>query len=440
MIERLDILLLCNRPTRNSQAPMVFDHLDAFHEYSRHNIFELSTIHSIPSRIDLAKFDVIVIHYTLGIGIEHYINYKTTEKIGKTEALKVVFIQDEYRNIHRKLDCLAEIGADIVFTCIPEDEMRKIYLKEKLPDLTLINNLSGYVNQHKIDFGIPDLRVRPIDVGYRTRKPPYWLGKLGVEKWKIADDFRELAKGYDLRLDFSYDESDRIYGQSWLRFLSSCKAVLGVESGSDVVDFSGDIENNVQEYLQRNPMAEFQVIYEKFLKNKVGKINIKQISPRVFEAAEMRTLMILFEGYYSGIISPWKHYVPLKKDFSNFEEVMAILKDNTKANQIVETAYTDLIASGEYGYDKFIQKFDSALCSEFTNRNYEKVSNPYTQAEYKCALNTSFEYLFRHIISSFLQRLLLGIPNVRKFIFRIWFSLPENWQKVLRPYLRIINK
>ena len=58
--EKLNILLLSNRPTVNSQAGTVFDHLDAFHKHSSHQIFELSTIHSIPSNIDLNKFDVII--------------------------------------------------------------------------------------------------------------------------------------------------------------------------------------------------------------------------------------------------------------------------------------------------------------------------------------------------------------------------------------------
>ena len=37
------------------------------------------------------------------------------------------------------------------------------------------------------------------------------------------------------------------------------------------------------------------------------------ISSRVFEAIASRCLLILFKGDYSGIIKPWKHYLPLEK-------------------------------------------------------------------------------------------------------------------------------
>ncbi|MBT8506740.1 hypothetical protein B1F79_04690 [Coxiella-like endosymbiont of Rhipicephalus sanguineus] len=51
------------------------------------------------------------------------------------------------------------------------------------------------------------------------------------------------------------------------------------------------------------------------------KIDYNQISPRHFEAVATKTLQILYEGEYSNILKPWVHYVPLKKDYSNFDEV-----------------------------------------------------------------------------------------------------------------------
>ncbi|MES9886962.1 MAG: hypothetical protein ABW140_09135 [Candidatus Sedimenticola sp. 6PFRAG1] len=438
--DNLNILILCNRPTKNSQAATVFDHLDAFQKYSTHNIFELSTIHSIPSRVKLDRFDVIVIHYTLGIGFEHYLNSKTKSIISTSNALKVVFIQDEYRVINDVTQSLIDIGADIVFTCVPEGEIEKVYLPDKLPKLTVINNLCGYVPEHPDTTPTPLIKDRPIDVGYRSRKMPYWLGTLGVEKWRIVDDFKEHAKDLDLVLDLSYEESDRIYGDRWPKFLASCKAVLGVESGSSVFDFTGDIQHNVEEYMAKHPNAEFEEVFQKFLKNEEGKIKLNQISPRAFETAALKTLMVLYEGDYSNILIPWKHYVPLKKDFSNFDEVIEVLNTPSKAQKIVDAAYQDLIIEKTYSYERFISLFDNVLIREFNRRDFKLNPDSYTQNSYKFDLYTSIDYLGRYMLSSILQKMLLNSPPIRKLVFNLWFSLPINFQKRLRPYVRIINK
>ena len=96
--------------------------------------------------------------------------------------------------------------------------------------------------------------------------------------------------------------------------------MLGVESGASVFDFTGEIQSKVEQYEKENPGADFYEIRDKFFKKEDGKISLNQISPRCFEAAALKTLMILYEGEYSGILVPWRHYVPLKKDHSNIRK------------------------------------------------------------------------------------------------------------------------
>jgi len=57
-------------------------------------------------------------------------------------------------------------------------------------------------------------------------------------------------------------------------------------------------------------------------------------------------------------MQPMVHYIPLKKDFSNFDEVIALLEIRKR---IRERAYEDLIASGKYSYAGFIRQFDERL-------------------------------------------------------------------------------
>ena len=92
-----------------------------------------------------------------------------------------------------------------------------------------------------------------------------------------------------------------------------------------------------------------------------GVIPYRTISPRHFEAAAFRVVQILFEGDYNGILKPWVHYLPLKKDFSNFDGVMAAFGNSALRETIANRAYDDLIASGLWTYERFVTGFDEAL-------------------------------------------------------------------------------
>ena len=79
-----------------------------------------------------------------------------------------------------------------------------------------------------------------------------------------------------------------------------------------------------------------------------GKLIYSSISPRIFEAAALKTPQILFPGWYNGLIKPGIHYFQLEKDFSNFEEMIEVLKDDSLMSELAENAYRDLIESELY--------------------------------------------------------------------------------------------
>ena len=144
----------------------------------------------------------------------------------------------------------------MLFTCVPTPEIEKVYPAAKLPGVTKINNLTGYVPEALLSRPVAPIAERPIDVGYRTRRMPYWLGALGVEKGWIADQFTERARDTGLRLDISCNEADRLYGEKWTEFVASCKAMLGVESGSSVFeDITGELQKQIDAYVAAHPQA-----------------------------------------------------------------------------------------------------------------------------------------------------------------------------------------
>jgi hypothetical protein len=92
-----------------------------------------------------------------------------------------------------------------------------------------------------------------------------------------------------------------------------------------------------------------------------GQIYYRTISARHFEAAAMRSCQILFEGRYSGALEPMTHYIPLRKDFSNFDEVVRLFRDPALRRELTENAHRDLIASGRFSYESYIARFDEDM-------------------------------------------------------------------------------
>ena len=81
----------------------------------------------------------------------------------------------------------------------------------------------------------------------------------------------------------------------------------------------------------------------------------------MFEAASLKTALIMFEGDYANIFKPNIHFIELKKDFSNIEFVIEKIKDDDFLQKMVDRTYEDIVESGNYSYEKFIKEFDEML-------------------------------------------------------------------------------
>ena len=87
-----------------------------------------------------------------------------------------------------------------------------------------------------------------------------------------------------------------------------------------------------------------------------GVVDLRTIGPRHFEAAAFRVCQVLFEGRYAGVMEPMRHYIPLRKDFSNFDQVVARCATPSVRRELTENAHRDLIASGDYDYAQFVAR------------------------------------------------------------------------------------
>jgi hypothetical protein len=358
----LSILLLCD--DNATHANTIIDHIAALKQFSRHHIFIFNPRGVSRSRLlDLSEFDVVLIHYSLVINHDHYLSPYFREKVRRFTGLKIQMIQDDYRMVDDITAVMRQVGIQVLYTLVPEGEIPKIWTESRLPGVKKITTLAGFVPEYLVNRATPDMADRPIDIGYRGRILPYWLGRLGQEKVWIAQGILGRASKYGLRCDIGWREGDRIYGESWIQFLSSCKATLGTESGATITDFDGSIERRVREYLVAHPGATFEEVSERILSPHEGNVRMNVISPRIFEAAALRTALILFEGEYSGILKPDIHYIPLRKDFSNLDVVVEKLRDLNYLRELVRRSYEDLCLSGKYSYRSFVEGFDKTVSS-----------------------------------------------------------------------------
>jgi hypothetical protein len=388
----LEILLLCDMPDR--VAATVFDHINALVRTSRHQVRPLSILGEIPAALDLSRFDAIVLHYTLFADADHYLSPSARVRLAGARATKAAIIQDEYRSVDRTIGLVRTLGADIVFTCVPEAEIEKVYPAGKLPNVEKINVLTGYVEQALLDRRVLPIARRPIDVGYRGRMVPVWLGDLGQEKSRIGARFLADAAKFGLKCDISCREEDRRYGKAWVQFVARCKAMLGVESGSSIVDFTGKIQAAIERDLRANPGLQYEALREQHLRMAHGRVELNQISPRCFEAAALRTLMILYEGKYSGRLEAWRHYVPLKKDHSNMAEIVAVVQDHRRAQDIVDRAYREVALAPENSYAALLQAFDSAIAERHA-RGAVRAGSAYSDREFAAATRSALRTVLR---------------------------------------------
>jgi hypothetical protein len=364
------------------------------------------------------------------------------EQLKQFKGLKAAFLQDEYREIKTYWKHINELGINVLFSCVPEDEIPKVYPSAKVPNLRVINVLTGYVPEALLKLEVAPVAKRPIDVGYRTRKMWYWLGALAYEKWFISEEFKRRAQvePLGLNLDLSTREHERLYGDAWTNFVASCRTVIGVESGASIIDFDGQLERRVDRYVSENPQATLEEVSELFLKDYEGSLRLHQISPRCFEAAALRTPMVLFEGEYSKVLEPGRHFNILKKDFSNLEEVVAKIKDHEYLQQMADRTYEEVALNPRWSYREFIRIIDQVIYVEIDRLGTARSKHPYTPQEFMWAMMMSFGYVLRRRSALAMQSVLLGFPLSRKALFGFWNALPYPLQKIVRPLARIISR
>ncbi len=358
--------------------PAIRHHLEAL-KYSNipHQLIYWNTFHWIPPWMKYIQVDAILLHTTF-LCMRwwwRYPEFKTaTQWISKKNCLKIALPQDEYDHSEILDEWLYELGVQCIGTNFPQPDLLKILYPIMHTRAMFRHTYTGYIDGEtaaRVKDTLTPMDRRPLDVVYRAAHLPYWFGTQGQLKHLIADRVNELAPKLFLRTDISTRYEDAITSDQWFSFLASARTTIGTESGSSALDPRGNLKAKIQFLQKSNPDLKFEEL-EDLLPKGWDDYSFYAISPRHYEAIYTKTVQILMEGEYDGILKPDLHYIPLKRDFSNLTETLEKVRDTKLLNSIAERAYGDIYESGKYTYARLAEILNDFLGSQPERSNTRK--------------------------------------------------------------------
>jgi hypothetical protein len=357
----------------------ISDHLYSFREYGRGRYYYLNLgARRAPRWLRRVPFDSVVFHHTLtGQRMAPSLlrwQLRRARALDGIGRYRIAMVQDECVYTDAIDSFITEYGIDHVFSVAPPGEWEKIYPHAVEKGVRFSQNLTGYLSPEtvqRIDRIVADTPERPIDIGYRAWGGLVSFGRQGLLRTQLETAFREAAARRGLRADLSTDLADTHHGDDWFRFLASCRYVIGAEGGATVLDRDGTFMKRSEAYLAEHPSASYEEVEAACFPGEDGKLQLFALSPRHLEACATRTCQVLVEGSYSGVLEPGKHYIELKRDLSNLEEVLDLMEDDSERRRIADSAYRDVVASGRYSYARLVEQVEEAAAEGIVRKKVD---------------------------------------------------------------------
>ena len=354
----------------SSYVPTTLEYLMALKNFTDYQVEYIHVTHGAWMDFDINEYDVVFHNYCARLCFDGYVSEHYQNALLNFRGLKIIAVQDDYDRTATLHRAIRRLGFHVLLTCIPSDFWPLVYPRSELPGLSIVQGLTGYMPERLLDRRLPvvPLAERKTWVAYRGRNLGAKYGRLGFEKYEIGRRMIEMCAARRIPYDIAMDEVSRIYGDAWFEFLGSSRTMLGTESGSNAFDFDGDLEQEIKAFEAAHWRPPKYQEFKHILEPLEAPFNVGQISPRVFESAAMMTPMILFRGSYSNAIEADVHYIPLEKDFSNADAILARLDDLEYLQGFADRAHQHLVRSGKYGYRSLAQLLANTIEEQYLLR------------------------------------------------------------------------
>lgn len=341
--------------------------------------------------IQIKDFDLIILLHS--ISADNLI-YASDIKLGLQSRTGTLFsfVGNEVNlpgsPMKSKIDFLTEIKADFVATQLQLKTGRYLYKATgaKIVSIPHALNPTAFAPH-------TENSLRPIDIGLRSfRYPSIFLGD--NDRNRLIDFFSSHKFKTKIITDIS--SNSRLDRNGWANFLNNCKGTIANEAGGHWIEKDDSTLNAIKSWLETEghtgivikpnstlrrifhklpwfikehllrslsnkfvshestvgKNVDFEEVYEKFFSKKKWppQHSGKCVSSRHFDAVGTKTCQIMFEGCFNNIFLPNKHYIPLKIDFSNIDEVMRKFSDRTLTEEIVENTYSYILEHHTYSH------------------------------------------------------------------------------------------
>jgi hypothetical protein len=330
-----------------------------------HDVLFWNAAHGVPRWVRERAYDVVLLHYSV-LCMRWHAPFErwrpSLDWMRDSDAVKLAMPQDEYVCAHTLDEWLEELDVDCVFSVLDERHWPTLYPRTSTRT-RIERSYTGFVDDRAA--GSVATLPRPhaqraLDIVYRARNLPFYVGHHGQLKHGIGEIVEPVAQAHGLRTDISTRPGDTKYGDAWFEFLAGGRCVIGTESGSSALDPYGEIRRFEAEWRPAHPdagFAEFSALQPPGWDD----YGFTAISPRLFEAAQTKTAQLLLQGEYDGILEPDRHYVALREDLSNLDEALERIADPAETEAFAERAWEDLILSGSYSYGAFAAHVETVV-------------------------------------------------------------------------------
>ena len=288
---------------------------------------------------------VLVLHYSLFGGTSYQLDARYLSYLRDSQlSLRVAFFQDEHYHTAQRFAFIDQYGIDWAYTCSARTWRPRYTAPDPRPEAPVHH--PGYVGE--IFFAMRRTSPGRNRSGRSTSgtghgawgSPP---GGVARRRWRSAGGSPQPPRAPASRLDIATGESDRLYGDAWYRFLGVLPR--GSRRGGWRLDLrlrrrgpKGDRQ------LAREPDLSFDEVSRRVLHRWEDNVPYRTISPRHLRRP-LRHVPDPVRGSYSGLMDAGTHYIALRKDFANFDEVIRTFRDRGE-RAYRAAARRDLVESG----------------------------------------------------------------------------------------------
>ena len=308
------------------------------------------------------EFDVVIVNFCCRLHYGSLFSDACEEFVSGFPGTRVVILQDEQENTLSVRKKVFKLRPHIILTTLPSEAWPIVFPEEFFEKTKIVRLLTGYARQKPLPstLALSPLQERPLTLGYRVTPHVWRWGELGKLKIEVGQRFHQACLRRGIPADIAWTEQAKIYGDEWLRFNASCRGVLGSESGANVFDWHGDLQRRETQFRNTYPNSTYNEFLSEISNQEITFDN-GQISPRVFEATITQTPLVMVEGKYAEMIKPDEHYISVKRDFSNIDDVLDRMENIENLQVMADRAYNHLIKSEKFSYKAMAKTIDSHI-------------------------------------------------------------------------------